>query len=73
MAAPFDFNTLHQNIQGADVEFTAAKAALDAATARHATALSALSASQQAFDDAVATFRASEAPAAGSHWASRAA
>ena len=68
MAAASDFNTLHQNIMGADVEHTAAKTALDAASARHATARDALSAHQKAFDDAVATFRSSQPHDPGSYW-----
>ena len=68
MAAANDFNTLHQNIMGADVEHTAAKTALDAATARHVTARDALSAHQKAFDDAVATFRSSQPHDPGSYW-----
>lgn len=63
-----DFNVLHQNIMGADVEHTAAKVNLDAAAARHTVARDALSAHQKAFDDAVATFRNGLPHDPGSYW-----
>jgi hypothetical protein len=69
MAAAPDFNTLHNNIAGAEVEFTTAQTAFTAAHTRHELALANLNLHQKAFDDAVATFRASITPPAGSYWA----